>query len=76
MSSPTQIPFDENGQPNQAWIQWAKEVDRQSKYKGSDTTANRPVNGVNTGDYYLDTTIGKPIWYLAGGWVDATGASV
>lgn len=76
MSAPLQMPFDENGLPNRAWLEWAALVDRQAKYKGADTTANRPTNGLNDGDYYMDTTLGKPIWYLSGGWIDSTGASV
>ena len=76
MSAPIQTPFDENETPSRAWIEWTQLVDRQMKYKGADTTANRPTNGLNDGDYYMDTTLGQPIWYLSGGWVDATGASV
>jgi hypothetical protein len=73
---PSQTPFDENGQPNKPWIDWADEVSKQGKYKGESTTANRPTNGLNNGDWLLDTTLGKPIWYYSGGWIDATGASV
>lgn len=39
------------------------------------TTGARPPSPV-TGQYYLDTTLGKPIWYLAGAWIDATGIPV
>lgn len=39
------------------------------------TTANRPVTPAN-GTQYYDTTINKAIWYISGGWVDATGATV
>ena len=43
----------------------------------SGTTALRPV-GVITGTQYFDTTLGQPVWYLAGGtnWVNAAGAHV
>jgi hypothetical protein len=46
----------------------------------SDTTANRPVvgfsGGPTDGQMYFDTTLGKPIWYFGGSWVDATGTIV
>lgn len=49
-----------------------------SKRKG--TTANRPVlDAGQIGYFYLDTTLdadGKPIWWNATAWVDATGATV
>lgn len=46
------------------------------KAKGTGTTSERPVNGLEDGDWYLDTTLGYPIWYFDGGWIDATGATV
>lgn len=73
---PIQVPFDENGQPSKAWIEWADNISRNTKYVGSDTTANRPVNGLNDGDTYLDTTLGKTIWYYNGGWIDSSGSTV
>lgn len=73
---PTQKPFDDNGQPDAAWIEWALDVSRNTKHKGTDTTSTRPTNGLTDGDTFLDTTLGKPIWYYNGGWIDATGASV
>lgn len=73
---PTQVPFDVNGEPSAAWVEWAVQVHNQLKYQKEDTTANRPTNGVRDGDTYMDTTLGKPIWYYNGGWIDATGASV
>lgn len=44
----------------------------------SGTTANRPtgLSSTHNGYTYFDTTLGKPIWWLASGWVDGTGASV
>jgi hypothetical protein len=44
----------------------------------SGTTANRPGSGSGktTGYMYFDTTLGKPVWWLAPNWVDATGATV
>lgn len=73
---PIQTPFDENGNPSRAWIEWADHISRNSKYVGSDTSANRPTNGLNDGDQYLDTTLGYMITYYNGGWVDSVGSSV
>jgi len=39
------------------------------------TTAARPIT-VSTGTMYLDTTLGKPIWWKGTAWIDATGATV
>lgn len=76
---PTQIPFDADGRPSKAWIQWAEDVVRNSRFKGADTTANRPTNGVSVGDWYFDTTLGKPVWVASinpsVAWVDATGTA-
>jgi len=47
-----------------------------NKDKGAGTTTDRPVNGINAGDYYFDTTLGHQIWYDGSNWVDATGATV
>lgn len=74
---PTMAPFDQDGVPHRAWIDWTLNLYRSArKYRGSDTTANRPVNALETGDWYFDTTLTKPIWYTGSGWVDATGAGV
>ena len=34
------------------------------------TTANSPTVDVQVGDYYFDTTIGRPVWYNGTSWVD------
>ena len=73
---PTQKRFDDGEYPDRAWVEWALAVHRHLKYQESGTTAERPLNGLTDGDYYMDTTLGKPIWYLSSGWVDATGATV
>lgn len=39
----------------------------------SGSTANRPTASAITGQYYFDTTIGKPIWWNGTIWVLATG---
>lgn len=46
-----------------------------SLYKTSGTTAERPSNAP-TGFVYIDTTLNKPVYKTATGWVDATGAAV
>ena len=46
-----------------------------SNIKRSGTTANRPTPN-NVGFIYLDTTLGKPIWWNGTNWIDATGATV
>lgn len=38
------------------------------------TTANRPPNPV-LGQFYLDTQIGKPVWWFGSNWKDATGTN-
>jgi hypothetical protein len=42
----------------------------------SGTTANRPTERLEVGQYYFDTTLGIPIWYDGTNWVDATGTVV
>ena len=42
----------------------------------SGTTADRPVDLLQVGQYYFDTTLGIPIWYDGTDWVDATGTVV
>lgn len=44
----------------------------------SDTSANRPTNGLQGGAMMFDTTLGKPIWYnwALAKWVDANGTVV
>jgi len=34
------------------------------------------IGEAQAGFCYLDTTIGKPIWYTGSAWIDATGATV
>jgi hypothetical protein len=42
----------------------------------SGTSAERPTWFVPDGYLYMDKTLGKPIYKLNDGWVDATGAAV
>ncbi len=41
----------------------------------SGTTAQRPTTPV-TGQFYFDTTLGKPVYWSGSGWKDATGVAV
>lgn len=43
------------------------------------TTAQRPTTQLQIGDFYFDTTLGKPIWIKSLGptvWVDGAGTTV
>jgi hypothetical protein len=42
----------------------------------SGTTANRPTERLQVGQYYFDTTIGRPIWYNGTNWINAAGTVV
>ena len=42
----------------------------------SGTTAARPVNALLIGQYYFDTTIGRPIWWNGSNWINAAGTVV
>lgn len=40
------------------------------------TTAARPATQLSVGQFYFDTTLGKPIWWKGAVWVDGSGATV
>jgi hypothetical protein len=42
----------------------------------SGTTADRPTGRLQVGQYYFDTTIGRPIWYNGTNWINAAGTVV
>lgn len=42
----------------------------------SGATANRPTERLEVGQYYFDTTIGRPIWYNGTNWINAAGTVV
>lgn len=42
----------------------------------SGTTAARPTERLQVGQYYFDTTIGRPIWYNGTNWINAAGTVV
>lgn len=69
----------EDGRLSIAWTQWFMQVFRGTSFYGSGTTANRPaLKDLKAGGYFLDTTLGIPIFVnaLASAWIDATGAPV
>jgi hypothetical protein len=42
----------------------------------SGTTADRPTQQLQTGQYYFDTTLGIPIWYNGTAWINASGTVI
>jgi hypothetical protein len=47
------------------------------KLNVSGPTSKRPVlDAANTGRFYMDSTLNKPIWWTGTAWVDSTGAAV
>jgi hypothetical protein len=40
------------------------------------TTANRPTQNLQVGQFYYDTTLGIPIWYNGTVWKNASGTTV
>ena len=42
----------------------------------SGTTANRPTERLQVGQYYFDTTLGIPIWWNGTVWKNASGTTV
>ena len=40
------------------------------------TTLQRPVNKLQTGQSFFDTTLGIPIWWTGSKWVNASGTTV
>lgn len=42
----------------------------------SGTTANRPTENLQIGQYYFDTTLGLPIWRNSANWINASGTLV
>ncbi len=51
------------------------ELYSQSAAPVSGNTSSRPT-ATNVGEFYFDTSIGKPIWWSGTNWVDATGTIV
>jgi hypothetical protein len=39
-------------------------------------TSDRPVQNLQVGQFYFDTTLGYPIWYDGTDWVDSSGTVV
>jgi hypothetical protein len=42
----------------------------------SGPTSERPDRNLQVGQYYFDTTIGRPIWYNGTNWINAAGTVV
>jgi len=42
----------------------------------SGTTASRPTERLEVGQYYFDTTIGRPIYWNGTNWINAAGTVV
>jgi hypothetical protein len=42
----------------------------------SGVTANRPIDRLQVGQFYFDTTLGLPIWWDGSDWIDASGTVV
>jgi hypothetical protein len=42
----------------------------------SGVTANRPTGRLEVGQYYFDTTIGRPIYWNGTNWINAAGTVV
>jgi hypothetical protein len=42
----------------------------------SGVSASRPTERLQIGQYYFDTTIGRPIWYNGTNWINAAGTVV
>lgn len=57
------------------WMAWFSQANALMGQQ-SGTTAQRPTTGLQVGLQYFDTTLGMPIWYDGGGWVDSSGGAV
>jgi hypothetical protein len=73
---PVNLAMQEGGQITKGWRSWFAQSHEQSIFHGTFTTSGRPTNALNDGAWGIDTTLGKPVWYYDGGWVDATGSTV
>lgn len=79
---PIQMSFDEKNpatgelKPAKAWVDWTQQLADNGSYLGAFATAERPTNTLKQGHWMIDTTLGRPIFYYNGGWIDATGISV
>lgn len=61
------------------WASWFSTLQQIAQATSSSgPTTQRPTTNTYVGQFYFDTTLGKPIWVktpgAAPGWVDATGA--
>lgn len=58
------------------WLLWFQAIYRLLGAQASGPTSNRPTQRLAIGQQYLDTTLGKPVWWQGAHWIDATGSSV
>lgn len=66
---------DKNGVLVQGWASFFAAVFRLlSALTASGATAARPTTFLWAGRPYFDTTLGYPVWWDGGQWVDSTGA--
>lgn len=70
---------DASGNIRRAWSLWVGQVFRGSAFLGAGVTADRPaLRDLRPGTYFLDTTLGIPIFVNAAGtgWINAAGVAV
>lgn len=66
-----------NGNATMAWLQWFNRIHTiASSLQQSGTTADRPAKLLWNGRRYFDESLGIPVWYFNGNWVNASGATV
>ncbi len=53
-----------------------QQISGANNFPDQGTTASRPTQQLAIGQTFFDRTLGKPIWWQAGVWVDATGTPV
>ena len=78
---PIHSPFEVSaGVVSSAWVEWLNSTFRQArKFQGSGTTADRPTNALEVGDWYFDTALTYPVWVASIGpvvWHNAAGTVV
>lgn len=59
-----------------AIVQFLQRVSNVWNNPDNGATAARPTTSLSEGQFYFDTTLGKPIWRHGSNWVDATGTIV
>lgn len=62
---PVETSVDQGSNLKKPWADWFLEVFRNLKYKGSGATSDRPLNGLNIGDWFFDTALTRPVFVTA-----------